>query len=160
MYLHKAHLKPTNQSIILDLLCLLYTFQPSTTYKGRATILWLKNPGVHVVVNVSQPPRAQTIKRTFPLDSLLPGKKTGLSGRTKCNFQIKTRPTFCSETKSVRHTEQSEHPVPRHSPAQVAGKTLPCSATVLAWLISCSNLSSRILVHHRDENRRDSPGKH
>lgn len=44
----------------------------------------------------------------------------------------------CSETKCVWHSELLEHPVPIHTPKQVAGKNIPCSATVLAWLISCS----------------------
>lgn len=45
----------------------------------------------------------------------------------------------CSETKCVWHSELSLHPVPiLHPPIQVAGKNIPCSATVQAGLISCS----------------------
>lgn len=57
--------------------------------------------------------------------------------RTKVIFSSK-HVHVCCETKTVWHSQLSGHPVPIQAPVQVAFQYIPCSATALVWLISCS----------------------
>lgn len=74
---------------------------------------------------------------TSPLDIFRPEGITGLVGEQNVVFESKHVDVH-SETQCVWHSELSEHPVPRHTPIQVVVENIPCSATVRAWLISCS----------------------
>lgn len=86
-------------------------------------------------------------------------------GKTECPFQIKTCP--CSLWNKVCMTQWAIRASGSHTYRwQVASKNIPCGATVLAVLISCSLKQLSDLTRHLhippccEKMWHDSPGKH
>lgn len=82
---------------------------------------------------------------TSPLDIFICENINGKGGEQNVIFKSK-HVRVCYETKCVWHSEPSEHPVPIHTFIQMAGKNIPCSATVLYWLISYSAEQMSVLT--------------